>query len=375
MNILHVIDSGGFYGAEVVLLNLIEAQRTMGLNPSLLSLGNESAGEKNIEYESRKKGVPLVTLRFRDGLNLCGAFDIVNTAKSLGTHIIHTHGYKADILLGIVPRRIRSIPVVATLHGWTATKLLSKMKVYEIMDALAVKSLDGVVGVSESLSLRTMIRRLGIHPIIINNGVARLEFQKEAFKSKYPTIAANCSDKFKFLAIGRLSREKGFDILVRAVASLIAENYAASLVIMGEGGERKNLEKIIAEKNLVDKVYLVGYQQGAHNYMADFDAFVLSSLTEGLPITILEAMQAGLPIVATRVGEIPLLLNNGELGELVIPNNLEDMISALRRVYAYRQMAAVRATKAKKKALSDYGVERMASQYYELYKKFIVPKT
>jgi glycosyltransferase involved in cell wall biosynthesis len=369
MNILHVIDSGGMYGAEVVLLNLMDAQRDIGLNSSLLSLGNMDSGLKTVEIESINRGLNVKTSRFKDGPNIKGAFEILNIARQMGTDIIHSHGYKGNILLGLLPHRIRNIPVITTIHGWTATRLLSKMKIYEFIDALAMKNLECIVGVSESISSRRMIKYFGIHPVIINNGIKPIEFEKGIFEHTFPVLADESRNKFKVLAIGRLSPEKGFDILIHAVASLVSENIAMSLVIIGEGEEKFRLERLISQLNLKDTVHLIGYLPKAYSYLADFDAFVLSSLTEGLPITILEAMQAEVPIVATRVGEIPVLLENGDLGELVRPNKSSDLSRAIKRVYDNRKIAKESAKKARQKALINYGVENMAMKYHGLYKR------
>jgi glycosyltransferase involved in cell wall biosynthesis len=369
MNILHIIDSAGIYGAEVMLLNLMEAQKKMGLHPALLSMGHVSIGQKSVEIESMKRGLNTKTLRFRNKLNILNALKILQIANSLDVQVVHSHGYKGNILLGLLPRRFRSIPVITTLHGWTATRLLSKISIYEFIDALAIKNLECVVGVSASISSKRIIKYFGINPFIINNGIKQLNFEKGVLKATFPALASNLIDTYSILAIGRLSSEKGFDILIRSISHLVSEKIPVNLVIIGDGENRSRLDRIIEELGLEEIVHLIGYQQEAHRFMADFDAFVLPSLTEGLPITILEAMQAGIPIIATRVGEIPTLLDDGELGELVIPNDVEDLSRALKRVYKNRQQAKEKSKKAKQNILINYGLEKMAKQYNDLYKK------
>lgn len=371
MNIFHIIDSAGMYGAEAVLLNLMEAQRGMGLSPFLLSLGNMHAGTKDIEIAATNRKLHVSTLRFRDGLNIAGTFELLNIARRKEAHIIHSHGYKGNILLGLLPRRLRNIPTITTIHGWTATRLLSKIYIYEFFDALAMKNLDTVVGVSESIFSKRRIKCLGLKPTIINNGIKTLAFEKGAFSREYPAIASKCSEYFQILAIGRLSPEKGFDILLTAIASLVSDNIPVSMAIIGEGELRAHLTNLISKLALGDRVHMLGYRQDAHRYLHDFDAFVLPSLTEGLPITILEAMQAEIPIVATRVGEIPNLLDDGELGVLVTPNDPADLSNGLKRVYNDRNMAKERARKARQKVLDKYGIEQMAMKYDILYQNII----
>src|SRR4030042_1785419 len=101
MRILHAIDSDGLYGAEMVLLCLMESQKQMGLHPMLLSLGDTAVGPKEIDIEAKERGLNVFPLRFQKGLNIKGAFKILELAWSLESQIIHSHGYKANILLGI----------------------------------------------------------------------------------------------------------------------------------------------------------------------------------------------------------------------------------------------------------------------------------
>jgi len=367
MNILHIIDSAGMYGAEAVLLNLMEAQKEMGLNPFLLSVGNMRSGTKDIEIAAANRALHVSTLRFRDGLNIRGAFELLNIARRKEAHIIHSHGYKGNILIGLLPRRFRNIPTITTIHGWTATRLLSKISIYEFLDALAMTNLDTVVGVSDSIFSKRRIKCLRLKPIIINNGIKTLAFEKGSFSREYPAITAKCGEKFQVLAIGRLSPEKGFDILFKAIASLVSDNIPISLVIIGTGELQAYLSNLISKLALGDRIHMLGYHQNAYRYLHDFDAFVLPSLTEGLPITILEAMQAEIPIVATRVGEIQNLLDNGELGVLVMPNDPADLSSGLKRVYNDKITANERARKARQKVLDNYGLEQMAMKYTILY--------
>ena len=120
MHILHIIDSGGMYGAEVMLLNLVEEQIRQGLSPVIASIGGVQSGEKPLELEAHKRGFPLKIFRMRPGPNLIGAMEILKYAKSTRCDLLHSHGYKGNILFGFLPKKIRRLPLVATLHGWTS---------------------------------------------------------------------------------------------------------------------------------------------------------------------------------------------------------------------------------------------------------------
>lgn len=363
-----MIDSSGLHGAETVLLTLMTAQKEMRLCPSLLSLGNNGAGQKAIEVEARNRGIEVNILRFSDGLNCRGALDIISVANSLRAHVIHSHGYKGDILLGMLPRKISRIPVVSTIHGWTSIKILSRMTAYEVVDAIALKRLNGVVVVSKAMQNYYLIKAFNIKSRIINNGLPELQFQNSIFEKMFPHLAKLCEKQFRILSIGRLSPEKGYDVLIHSVRILVQRKVEAGLVVVGDGTEMDRLKRIAARLDVADRIHFVGYVENAYRFMKSFDAFILPSFTEGLPITVLEAMQAEIPIIATAVGEVPDLLEQGTYGELIQPGNAEIMASGLETVYRNKDEAKKKACGARMKAFDNYGTERMAKQYLELYR-------
>ena len=371
MKILHVIDSDGLYGAEAVLLNLMEPQKRMGLHPSLLSIGATGIHSKVIEIEATKRGLECSPLRFQNGFNLRGSRKILQHAITSGADIVHSHGYKGDILLGIIPRRLRKVPVITTQHGWTSTSFFSKMRLYEWIDTLLMKNLDGVVVVSSAMQNHPRLRMLGIRPVVINNGLPCLNFELDAFLKECPEVAKDCQNKFKIISVGRLSHEKGVSILIHAVAGLLSRNIDICLVLVGEGSEGFSLQDLAKNKGLSDRVHFVGYREKAYQLFPYFDLFVLPSYTEGLPITLLEAMQAGVPIVATRVGEVPKVLDEGRYGRIVPPGDPEELMKGILEVYENRDQAKKKALLARDRVLAEYGVEKMATKYLDLYRSVL----
>ncbi len=371
MRILHIIDSGGLYGAEAIVLNLMEVHKRMGHHPMLLSLGDLRVGPKGIEVEAENRGFETYSLRFRNGLNLNGSMKILHYAWDLGAQIIHSHGYKGDILLGIIPQRCRKIPVVTTLHGWTSTRLFSKIRIYEWMDALFITRLDKIAVVSSAMRDHRRLRMLGIRPAVIHNGIPLLDFEPGIFRRQCLEVAKSCENKFKIIFVGRLSPEKGVNDLIRAIAKIVSRGINACLVLVGEGSEKSSLRRLAVENGLSDRVHFVGYREKAYQLFPYFDLFVLPSYAEGLPITLLEAMQSGVPVVATNVGEIPRVLDFGEYGEIVEPGNPERLANAIEKVCRNREEAMAKASAAKVRVLEEYSVEKMANQYLEIYKDLI----
>ncbi len=371
MNIVHLIDSEGFYGAEIVVVNLMDAQRSAGERPVLISIGGKGVGTKPLEEEARSRGLEVIALRFRNGPNPAGMLAILRSVRTLSARVIHSHGYKSDILAGGLPKSVRRVPVVSTLHGWTSTRAFSKMRIYEWAQTLALRNVDAVTVVSRPLLEHPRLRRIGIFPMHIPNGIPPLEFPPSFFSGAFPEIAAKTRETFSIVSVGRLSAEKGYDLLIRACGRLTAKRVDWSLVLLGEGGQKTHLQDVAQREESSGRVHFAGYCPRAYGAMPSFRVFVLSSLTEGLPITLLEAMQAGVPVVASAVGEIPNLLDGGRFGRLVPPGDVDSLAEALDDVYHHPDEAYERAARARKHVLEEYGVEKTARRYGELYRTLL----
>lgn len=371
MRVLHVIDSAGLYGAENVILELMSIQKKLDVEPALLSIGKTGVGQKDIEAFAIKRGLETHALRFRDGLNVRGAFRIIAKAKEIKTDLIHSHGYKGNILLNVFPKKIRRIPVISTIHGWTNTKIFTNLWFYHLVELICLKNCEKLTSVSGSILNNKLIKLLTLKPVVIHNGIPKLNFNNIAFIKKYPVIANYCKRSFTVTTIGRLSGEKGHEILIKAIAALKKKGLSINLVIFGEGPRRAFLDEMIYRENVGENVILAGYNPEACFLLPLFDIFILPSLTEGLPLTLLEALQAGVPIIATKVGEVPKVLQNGRYGNLVAPGDWRELIQAIEKMCNSYPKALDSAIEAKEMVLNTYTVESMAKNYLTEYRKVL----
>jgi len=368
MKILHTIDSTGLYGAEIMLLNLMEEQRQMNLSPILLSINDFDSGKSAIEVESIKRGFQTIKIAIKKGFSLKGAMNIAHVAQENQISLFHSHGYKVNILLGCLPKFIRKRPVVTTLHGWLGVKRFSRMWFYETVDSLILHRLDAVVQVrtykGESKELAYRGTR---NTYTVNNGIPELVFDLASIGHSDPVVNDFCKDGFIIGTICRLSAEKGLDYLIESMRLLLSHEANYKAVIIGEGPQKKILQSKIDSYGLARKVLIAGYRNQAFNYLPLFDVFVLPSLTEGLPITILEAMQANTPIVATRVGGIPDVLGNGAFGIIVEPGNSAALAEAISYVSSNPERINEMSNDARKTVLEKYSSRRMAEGYLKVY--------
>jgi glycosyltransferase involved in cell wall biosynthesis len=168
-----------------------------------------------------------------------------------------------------------------------------------------------------------------------------------------------------------LNEVKRQDLLLRAVAALGPGYDDIQVLLVGDGPARGELEQLVPSLGLKGRVYFAGYQSAPERFLPAMDVFALTSRLEGLPLALLEAWAAGLPIVSSAVGGVPKLVENGGAG-LLFPNGDQDgLVVALRSLFADPLKAAQMATAGQTLVRERYSLERMASDYESRYRALI----
>jgi glycosyltransferase involved in cell wall biosynthesis len=378
MRILHLIHSEGIYGAESILLYLARAQQQLGHEPVVGSIRDPGTPQTEFEAWIASRGVEVVPIRVAPRPTPGVVSSLLAATRSVTADVIHSHGYKANILLGFLPRQRRG-PMLATLHGWTATRAASRMWLYEHVDRLALRRLDAVVVVARHMLDLPSIRKIPAkRRLVIENGIPPLETRLAELSARgAPAIpdalAAFVAQSPTIVAIGRLSAEKGFAQLLEAFARARA-NAAAShqLLIIGDGPLREVLAQRITSLRLGKLVKLGGYVAGADRLLQHASGFVMSSLTEGLPLALLEAMQWRVPILATAVGAVPEILAHGQRGALVAANDVAALALGLESLMRPGNSVSSQSVAAAYGAVAkDYSSEQMALQYAAAYQSIL----
>ena len=372
LKVLHLIDSGGLYGAEKMLLSLVQEQLRQGLDPMILSAGEPNIDEKPVEAEAKDKGLPVTLWRMKPGLNLKESWKILKWAQSNGYDLLHSHGFKFNVLLGAYSEKFRRVPMVATLHGYVHAPRFSKMWVYETLDRFAIRRMRGVVLVGEAMKQELPRKLARGHATVIPNGLNISELQESAetpleepFKSFY------ADHEMVILGVGRLSREKGFDRLITAFSQFRQQFPKSGLVIVGEGGLREELETLICELDVKEDVLIPGYCSTVSALMRHSKALVMPSLTEGLPIALLEAMALKTPVVASAVGEIPKVLDDGQGGELLRDIEPTTIFGATEKSVTEGDLSSMRVNHAYATVNKYYSAGVMADGYREFYNRIL----
>lgn len=368
MRVVHIIDSGGVYGAEAVVLTLAAECRRLGHESFILSTGESHPGVQTLESAARERGIGVVALRIPAGLRLRSAVALQRRAASLHPDIVHLHGYKPDVLMALLPRRGRPFRVVATVHGYTQPRGI-KAKAYRFADRLALARFDRVVAVHPGGRGRSWPGS-DRHYSVIENGID-IPARPPETGPPDERLVEFCRRRPVVASIGRLSREKGHVVLLHSLRILASLGQPVRLVILGEGPEHDRLTSLVRQLGLQDGVLMPGFVRHADSYLSRCDAFVLPSLSEGLPITLLEAMSQSVPVVASRVGGIPAVLDGGRCGRLVPAGDARGLAQAIREALSPSDATLEMVARARERVLTEYAAGRMAQQYVALYAELL----
>lgn len=372
--VLHVIDSSGIYGAERMLLDLAGQQIRAGATSVVCSLGRESEGVKALERECDARQVPYVRVPIVSGINTLGAAQIVAAADAQGAEVIHTHGFKADCLVAVQSKSRRRRASVATLHGWTAHHIRSRLYWYRQLDLLALSRLDAVVAVTQAMvAQHRLASRLGAKLRVVSNGID-LRAVEQAALAPVVSVAEQqalefCRARPTLCIVGRLSAEKGHAVLIDALQLARQRGFDLGVLVIGAGGLLAELQAQVARHSLADQVHFSGYVPQPVTLFKACAAMVSSSHTEGLPISMLEAMTLELPIIATAVGGVPELLADGRRGVLVKPADAAGLAEALTLVSTDPKRLRECAIQARLAVGESYTVETMVARYAEVYRQ------
>lgn len=367
MRILHLIDSGGLYGAEVMLLTLIQEQTALGLHVVLGSIGAPDDPVKPLESAAERLGVRLKVFRMTPGYNLGGIRQILRYVRAERIDLVHGHGYKANVLIGALPRFIRTVPYIGTLHGWTSAGQMSAVRLYETVERLALRRLDAIVAVSSAMRGMKDVARLPASKVrVIHNGI-NPDGASSIAVDRDDEIARFCAAGFTVGILGRLAPEKGHATLIEAVHSLRAAGKDVRILILGEGRLRAELETLVDNLDLRSFVFFAGYRQDASVYLPLLKACALPSFREGLPIVLLEAMRARVPIIASRVGGIPEAVIDGQSALLIEPGDVPGLAGAIARLHDDPQFATGLAAAARRDLEQKFSSTVMARQYAAVY--------
>jgi glycosyltransferase involved in cell wall biosynthesis len=309
-------------------------------------------GFAQLRHRAEVWQAPLLSVEDRGPWDWRVLFRFLNICRRERVQIWHGHDYKSN-LLGLLLRRFWPMRLVTTVHGWV--KQTRRTPLYYAIDRFCLPRYERVLCVSEDL--RQQCLACGVPPgrcLLIENAIDTDEYARRLPVAEAKERLGVDPRRLLIGSVGRLSAEKGFDVLIRAVDQLLQTGLDVELVIGGEGDQEPELRALIAGLGRADRIRLVGYCADARDLYQAMDVFALSSYREGLPNVLLEAMAMGTPVVATRVAGVPRLIRTGENGLLVEPGRTGELARALARLLGDPGLRA---------RLSQTGRETVAAGY------------
>jgi glycosyltransferase involved in cell wall biosynthesis len=321
-----VTGSGG--GPDKTILNSPRFLEPMGYRMVCAYMHPpDDPGFEVLRQKAARSQAPLISIPDRGAWDWRVFTEVLAVCKREKVTVWHGHDYKTNAL-GLLLKRFWPMRLVTTVHGWV--RHTRRTPVYYRIDQLCLPRYERIICVSDDLLEACLAAGVPAkNCVLLENGIDAAEYTRRRTVADAKAALGFPTGGLLIGAVGRLSEEKGFDVLIRSTHALAARGLDVRLVIVGEGDARTGLERLVRELHLGDRVRLAGWQADVRPYFEAMDVFALSSLREGLPNALLEAMALEVPVVSTRVNGVPRLVQDGRNGFLVNAGDQEGLTTAL----------------------------------------------
>ena len=374
VHVIHHLVIGGMENGLVNLINLLPANR---YRHAIVCVEDYSDFRKRLQ-------IPDVTVyalhrsRLTQWQLYCRLFSLF---RKLRPAIVHSRNRSG--LDSLLPALMSGISLrLHGEHGWDVDDIDGENRKLRNLRRLHRPFVSRYVCVSRHLQ-QYMIDRVGVAPekiTQISNGVDIGRFKPRTDADRRSTVSMwGGAPRFVVGTVGRLQPVKNQSGLLRAV-SLLIERYPQlrneiGVAIIGDGAERARLERQVQAERLQDVVKFLGARDDIADLLPHFDVFVLPSLAEGISNTVLEAMATGLPVIATRVGGNPELIEDGLTGRLVPPEDSETMVRGIVDYFSDPTLARRHGQAARQAVVQRFSLERMIGDYVSLYDNLLARRT
>jgi|LFRM01.1.fsa_nt_gb glycosyltransferase involved in cell wall biosynthesis len=363
LKVLQVIGGGEIGGAERHLLTIMRLVNRERFTPELLCLC-----EGPFAGLCREEGITTHEAIMRHKLDLATVAPIRRLIREQNIDIVHTHGVRANLVARIAGRA-EGVPVVTTFHSLLRYDYSSQAEAWvaRALTRLTNNRTDRFIAVSGAV--KEDLVAMGVKPdnvSVIYNGLDVSALvpgdEPDAVKRKLGILPGQ-----RVVAmVGRLHAVKGHVFLLQAARQIVTQYDDVVFLLVGEGPERRLIERTVEELGLNDKVIMTGYYPNVSELYPVMDMLCLPSLMEGMGLVLLEAMYFGVPVVATQVGGIPELIIDGESGLLVAPGNSEALAVAITWLLDDPQLRQRLIAGGRQRA-QEFTVEKMVRQTERVY--------
>lgn len=357
--ILQVIDSLGSGGAESLLKNFVlEAKKNNVFNLEIATLYPNAIFKEEI----KNAGIPVWSLGLTFKYNLMGVIKLIKLIRERKYNIIHVHLFPADIFAAIaslfLPKNIKWIFSEHSVYNRRRT-----FKIFKILDNFTYSRYSKIICVSKQVesTLFGWMPSIKGKTKVIPNAVFVPEF-----------LNPNHLKIYDILFVGRLTHAKGVDILLKAV-KVLKDKYGKNLkiAIVGDGPLKENLNNLAGELGVIKEVKFLGVRKDIGKLMESSNIFILPSRWEGLPMVVLEAMSRGMSIIATVVGGIPEVIEDGKEGLLIVSGDAESLARTMNKLLENEELREKLSQAAYKKVREKHSIEAYSANMLDFYSLLI----
>jgi glycosyltransferase involved in cell wall biosynthesis len=359
--VLHTLHVGG---AEVLAARLARQLRD---SYRFLFVCLDEAG--TLGEELRGEGFPVHVLHRRPGLDLRLAWRLGRLLRHERVSLLHAHQY-TPFFYALAGRLLGGrIPVLFTEHGRHYPDYPRRKRM--LVNRLCLRRRDRVVGVGEAVR-RALIANEGLAPervSVIYNGVPLPAHPGDRDAARQ-AMGVGPAD-FVLIQVARLDYLKDHATAIRTLERVVAQRPEAKLVLVGEGPEQAKIEAEVKQRGLTEQVRFLGLRSDVARLLPAADAFLLTSISEGIPLTVIEAMLAGLPVVSTNVGGVGEIVTDGETGLLAPSGDDAALADRVLRLAGDAALCRQLGQRGREHARAAFTEERMHAGYVRLYEEML----
>ena len=386
IRVLRVIARLNMGGPAIHVVNLARELETRGYHTTLVA-GSLARGEDSMAFLAEQAGVTVVSMpaiqrEISAASDVRSALQLAALIRAERPHILHTHTAKAGAIgrtAAVLAGDARPPVVVHTFHGHVLKGYFDAARTafFRQVERTLARASDALIAVSPEV--RDELVALGVAPrekfAVIRLGIPLAErLSGAAAELDYRRLYGIDREAFVVGWVGRMTGVKDTSAILDILHATRARGVPAVLCLVGDGPDRERLEQRAHELGIARACYFVGYQEEVAGYYRLFDAFVLPSVTEGTPVSAIEALASGTPVVANRVGGVPDVVRDGLDGFLVEPGDVEAASARLAELAADPELRRRLGESGRARVLERYSVTRLADDVDRLYRALLEAK-
>jgi len=367
LNVLQFICSTGFYGAERWVLALAKYLNPQEVNCHLGVTLESNNEELKIVDEFNKLGGNVFQLPMSNRFDLKVVDKLVEVIKSNEIDIIHTHGYKSDIL-GLLAAKKAGIKIVITPHGFE-NGLDYKLRLFIWLGCQSFRFADIVAPLSKALC--DDVRGFGVKEkrlVYVQNGVDLSEVDEQKVKEN-PLKSSGNNKRIGF--VGQMISRKNIKDILDIFESLAEKHPNITLSLLGDGESRAELEEYAKSLSHNNRIEFLGFRDDRLELLQSFDLFVMTSTLEGIPRCLMEATAMGIPVAAYNIAGIDQLLEHDKTGLLAPFGEKELLLNYWEELLFNQEKADKLSNAACEFVNANYSGKRMASEYTTLFQDLV----